>query len=180
MQISLKRPRCYLPLWLIHIFYKALTTVTLTARYGYFFESIRLLGRRLSSRSPVLKPKLKHLRHPLRTLAVAKSMSVAYFKKRTFADRGDQQFAQDPRYNLQNVTAGFTCRRDFDTDDTALLNRICVAYKATVEHPECDRPAYRATGWWQQIRHHNLTAVRQALLENDIAALSSMYRNFFR
>jgi len=128
----------------------------------------------------VLKPKLKHLRHPLRTLDVAKSMAVAHFEMRAFANRGDRQFAHDPRYNLQNVTAGFACRPDIDTDDTALLNRICAAHKAAVEHPECARPAYRATGWWQQIRHHNLAPVRQALLKNDIAALSSMYRNFFR
>ena len=128
----------------------------------------------------MLKPKLKHLRHPLRTLDVAKSMAVAHFAMRAFADRGDQQFAHDPRYNLQNVTAGFACIRDIDTDDTALLNRICAAYKATVEHPECARLAYRATGWWQQIRHRSLAPVRQALLKNDIAALSGMYRNFFR
>lgn len=128
----------------------------------------------------MLKPKVKHLRHPLRTLAVAKSMAVAHFEMRAFADRGDRQFAHDPRYDLQNVTAGFACRRDFDTDDTALLNRICAAYRATVEHPECARPAYRATGWWQQIRHRSLTPVRQALLKNDIAALRGMYRNFFR
>jgi putative sugar O-methyltransferase len=128
----------------------------------------------------VLKPKLKHLRHPLRTLDVAKSMAVAHFEMRSFADRGDEEFAHDPRYNLQNVTAGFACRQDVDTDDTALLNRICAAYKATVEHPECARPAYRATGWWQQIRHRSLAPVRQALLKNDIAALSGMYRNFFR
>ena len=128
----------------------------------------------------MLKPKLKHLRHPLRTLNVAKSMAVAHFEMRAFADRGDQQFAHDPRYNLQNVTAGFACRREIDTDDTALLNRICAAYKATVEHPECARPAYRATGWWQQIRHRSLAPVQQALLKNDIAALSGMYHNFFR
>jgi O-methyltransferase domain len=128
----------------------------------------------------VLKPKLKHLRHPLRTLDVAKSMAVAHFEMRAFADRGDRQFAHDPRYNLQNVTAGFASRRDTDTDDTALLNRICAAYKATIEHPECARLAYRATGWWQQIRHRSLAPVRQALLKSDIAALSGMYRNFFR
>jgi hypothetical protein len=107
-------------------------------------------------------------------------MAVAHFEMRAFADRGDQQFADDPRYNLENVTAGFACRRDIDTDDTAFLSRICAAYKATVEHPECARPAYRATEWWQQIRHRSLAPVRQALLKNDIAALSSMYRNFFR
>ena len=107
-------------------------------------------------------------------------MAVAHFEMRAFADYGDQQFARDPRYNLQNVTAGFACRRDIDTDDTALLNRIYAAYKATIEHSECARPAYRATGWWQQIRHRSLAPVRQAFLKNDVAALSGMCRNFFR
>ena len=41
-------------------------------------------------------------------------------------------------------------------------------------------PAYRATGWWQQIRNRSLAPVRQALLKHDIAALSGMYPNFFR
>jgi hypothetical protein len=107
-------------------------------------------------------------------------MAVAHFEMRAFADRADQQFAHDPRYKLQNVTAGFASRPDTDTDDTALLHRICAAYKAAVEHPECACPSYRATGWWQQIRHRSLAPVRQALLQNDIAALSGMYRNFFR
>jgi hypothetical protein len=126
----------------------------------------------------MLKPKLKHLRRPLRTLAVAKNMVAAHFEMGAFANYGDRQFADDPRYNLQNVTAGFACRRDIDTDDTALLNRICAAYKATIEHP--GRPAYRATGWWQQIRDRSLGPVRQALLMHDIAALRRMYSNFFR
>ena len=82
----------------------------------------------------MLKPKLKHLRHPLRTLDVAKRVVAAHFEMRASADHADQQFADDPRYTLQNVTAGFACQRDIDTDDTALLNRICAAYKATIEH----------------------------------------------
>jgi O-methyltransferase domain len=126
----------------------------------------------------MLKPKLKHLLHPFRTLDVAKRMVAAHFEMRAFADHADRQFADDPRYNLQNVTAGFACRRDIDTDDTALLNRICTAYKATITNR--DHPAYRATGWWQQVRNRSLGPVRQSLLTRDIAALSGMYTNFFR
>jgi hypothetical protein len=126
----------------------------------------------------MLKPKLKHLCHPFRTVDVAKRMAAAHFEMRNFADHADRRFADDPRYNLQNVTAGFACRRDIDIDDTALLNRICAAYKATIKHQ--DYPAYRATGWWQEVRNRSLGPVRQALLTHDIAALRSMYNNFHR
>jgi hypothetical protein len=126
----------------------------------------------------MLKPKLRHLRDPRRTLGVAKSMVAAQFAMRAFAGRGDKKFRDDPRYDLKNVTAGFASRQDIDTDDTAVLNRICAAYKATVEHPS--RSEYRATGWWQQIRERSLGPVRQALLTHDIAAVRRMYSNFFR
>src|ERR1700691_3679249 len=126
----------------------------------------------------MLKPKLKHLLHPFRTLDVAKRMVAAHFEMRAFADHADRQFADDPRYNLQNVTAGVACRRDIDTDDTALLNRMCAAYQAPLTNR--DHPAYRATGWWQQVRNRSLGPVRQSLLTRDIAALSGMYTNFFR
>jgi hypothetical protein len=128
----------------------------------------------------MLKPKLKHLRHPLRTLDVAKSMLVDRFEMRAFSAHGDKKFAGDPRYQLQHVTTGFACRRVSDVDDTALLDRICAAYNATLEHPESSNPSYRATGWWQQIRDRSLGPVRQALRTRDIAALRAMYCNFFR
>jgi hypothetical protein len=128
----------------------------------------------------MLKPKLKHLLHPVRTLDVAKKMVAAHFEMRAFADRGEREFADDPRYDLQNVTAGFACRRDIDSDDTAVLDRICAAYQAAIEHPESARSAYRATGWWQQIRDRSLGPVRQALLSHDLTALRGMYGNFFR
>lgn len=128
----------------------------------------------------MLKPKLKHLRHPLRTLNVATKMVSARFEMRDFAKRGNKKFATDPRYELKNVTAGFACRRTGDGDDNAILHRICAAYNATIEHPESARNTYRATGWWQAVRDRSLGPVRQALHMHDTAALHSMYRNFFR
>ena len=101
-----------------------------------------------------------------------------HFEMRAFADRADRQFAEDLRYNLQNVTAGFAGRLDNDADDTALLQRICAAYQATIHHQ--DHPAYRVTGWWQEVRNRSLGPVRKALLIHDIAALRGMYANFFR
>ena len=81
----------------------------------------------------MLKPKLKHLRHPLRTLKVAKSMVASRFEMRAFAAQGDRQFAGDPRYRVQYVTEGFASRRISEAPDVALLDRICAAYNATVE-----------------------------------------------
>src|ERR1700677_3403083 len=127
----------------------------------------------------MLKPKLKHLRNPLRTLNLAKSMLVALFEMRAFSANGAKNFAGDPRYQLQRVTAGFAYRRVSDSDDIALLDRICAAYNATVEHPESSR-TIRATGWWQQIRDRSLGPVQQALRTRDIAALQLMYCNLFR
>jgi hypothetical protein len=126
----------------------------------------------------MLKPKLKHLRHPLRTLDMAKRMVGTHFEMRAFADHADREFAEDPRYNLQNVTAGFAGRADIDADDTALLKRICAAYQATISHR--GHPAYRVTGWWEEVRNRSLGPVRKALLMHDIAALRGMYANFFR
>jgi O-methyltransferase domain len=128
----------------------------------------------------MLKPKLKHLRHPLRTLNLAKNMLAARAEMHAFSAQSDKKFAGDPRYQLQHVTTGFACRQVSDVDDTALLDRICAAYNATVEHPESSHPSYRATGWWQQIRDRSLGPVRQALRMRDIAALRAMYSNFFR
>jgi len=128
----------------------------------------------------MLKPKLKHLRHPLRTLKVARSMVTSRFEMRAFAAQGDRQFEGDPRYRVQYVTAGFASRRISDADDVALLDRICAAYNATVEHPEFSQATYRATDWWQQIRDRSLGPVRQALRMRDTTALHRMYCNFFR
>jgi len=128
----------------------------------------------------MLKPKLKHLRHPLRTLDVARRMVAARFEMRAFSAQGDRTFAGDPRYQLQHVTAGFANRSVAEPDDTALLGRICAAYNAAIEHPESSNATYRATGWWQQVRDRSLGPVRHALRTRDIAALRAMYSNFFR
>lgn len=128
----------------------------------------------------MLKPKFKHLRHPLRTLDVATKLVAASVEMRVFADRGDRRFAGDPRYKLQNVTAGFASRRHTESHDTALLGRICAAYNATIENPGSTGKLYGATDWWQQIRDRSLGPVRQALRTRDTAALHGMYCNFFR
>ena len=97
-----------------------------------------------------------------------------------FAKHGDHHFKGDHRYDLQNVTDGFTSRIDTTDDDTELLKRICLAYSKAIERQQSAPKAYQPTDWWQQVRKQSLGPVIQALLTQDIPALRAMYRNFFR
>ena len=128
--------------------------------------------------------KLKHLLHPLRTMRVAKQLVAARLDMRRFAERGERSFAHDPRYNLQSITQGFASRVNTSTDtgtrDTALLDRICAAYIATVRQQKAAPDVYSATQWWEEIRQRSLRPVMHALLTHDIPALCAIYSNFFR
>ena len=124
--------------------------------------------------------RLKHLRHPLRTARLAMTRIAAQVQMRTFAAHCERHFRGDPRYDLNNVTAGFTPRFDVGSDDAALLQRICDAYSRTVSHPDSALACYQPTGWWKALRENNLKPVMQALAQSDIAKLRTMYGNFFR
>jgi hypothetical protein len=137
-----------------------------------------------------MRLKLEHLRHPFRTATVAKDRVAARLSMRRCADSGERRFRDDPRYRLENVTAGFAsspfprsvdeqCRRA-EPDDAALLERICRAYVKAWEDEASVPQAYRATGWWKEVRRHNLKPVILALLSRDTEALRRMYGNFFR
>ena len=73
--------------------------------------------------------KMKHLRHPLRTANTARSRIAAYLARKRFADEGERRFDGDARYDLRNVTRGFVSCIDDAEDDSALLERICRAFK---------------------------------------------------
>jgi hypothetical protein len=124
--------------------------------------------------------KLKHLRHPVRTATVAKSMISARLHMRRFALHGKRTFANDSRYHLQSVTDGFAPQANKAIDDTQLLKRIALAYARAVEQERSAPNAYHATGWWEGVRRCNLRPVLEALQSGDTCALSRMYRNFFR
>jgi hypothetical protein len=124
--------------------------------------------------------KLKYLRHPLRTLSRAKGLFDARLSMRSFANHGRRKFKGDPRYNLQNVTDGFAPHLDIAGYDTELLERICTAYIKAVAQQESAADIYKATEWWEQVRRGSLARVRHALLNRDIGALQTMYRNFYR
>ncbi len=129
--------------------------------------------------------KLKYLRHPFHTAAVAKAQLSAYLNIRRSAADIQRRYAGDPRYNLENVTRGFAPRlceasRIDSRSETALLQRICSAYIKAIEDEPFQAATYRPTGWWQQVRASRLGPVMRALQSRDLDALSSIYRNFFR
>jgi hypothetical protein len=131
-----------------------------------------------------MKLKLNHLRHPVRTANRAKALVVERLNMRRLAVRGERRFGSDARYDLQSVTDGFAARLDNGLDerrtDAALLDRICTAYIKAVRPQHFAPDAYKATLWWEEVRHANLRPVMRALLNHNIDALGRMYRNFFR
>lgn len=128
-----------------------------------------------------MRPKLKHLRHPLRTAALAGRVTATYLDLRRFSNRSKRHFHGDPRFDLENVSRSFLSRIcDQSDDDAELLARICAAYNKAVRDSQDAPKAFQATDWWQQIRQERLGPVIHALETRDIAALGGMYRNFFR
>ena len=123
--------------------------------------------------------KVKHFRHPLRTLAAARELFTAYLEMAILSARGDARFKEDVRYNLRVVRDGFLPRLS-NTDDAAILLRICQAYISTGKGELLAKRAYEPTRWWKQVRQTSLGPVRRALASRDLVALDSMYRNFFR
>src|SRR5579862_2268532 len=124
--------------------------------------------------------KIKHLRHPLRTAALARRVAATYFEIYRFGIRSRRHFKGDARFDLENVSKGFVSRLGETKGDAELLERICTAYNRAVLWEESAPAAYRATGWWQQVRRDGLAPVIEALRTHNIDALSRMYADFFR
>jgi len=124
--------------------------------------------------------KLKHFLHPLRTADSAKTLLAARWNMKVLAPRGELRYASDPRFDLRNVTEGFAPRKNDSSDDTAILERICIAYIKATEQQSFVKQAYRPTSWWQGVRQASLAPVQRALAARDINALHAMYQNFFR
>lgn len=123
--------------------------------------------------------KLKHIRHPLHTLGVAKDVFAAHFSMKLLGARGDARFKEDARYNLRSVREGFAPRLH-SGDDTAILRRICEAYVQAADREPSTQPVYQPTKWWNEVRQTSLAPVRRALASRDLAAVGAMYGNFFR
>lgn len=122
----------------------------------------------------------RHLRHPLRSAFAARSLAAMHLEMHQVAVAGRRHFCNDPRYDLQNVTAGFAPHPNNGTDDSALLKRIVRAYTAAMEKQNFTPDAFQPTEWWRDIRRSKLEPVLQALSAGDTAALDRMYRSFFR
>ena len=132
---------------------------------------------------------LNRLLHPLRTLGIVKTRLLAHLNMRRFASHSERHYRGDRRYDLRNVTEGFTSRRDDSGNsgnlgnsgnDTALLKRICEAYAKSVKDQQDAPASYGPTEWWRQLRVSSLGPVMRALQDRDVETLRRMYGNFFR
>ncbi len=124
--------------------------------------------------------KLKHLKHPLRTVGAAQALLAAHWNMRRLAPIGGRRYKNDARYNLSSVTDGFASRLNRSADDTAILERICAAYGKAIERQSSVKQAHLATKWWRGIQETDLAPVQSALAARDINTLRAMYQNFFR
>lgn len=124
--------------------------------------------------------KLRHLRHPIRTTCAVKDLLAARVEMQRIAKQARRHFRGDKRYNLSAVAEGFSPHIETTHEDTALLERICTAYRRSVEQQRSVPNVYDATAWWKEVRRRSLQPVMSALLAGDLAALRPMYRNFFR
>jgi hypothetical protein len=91
---------------------------------------------------------------------------------------GQYQCEDDIQFYPQSVTVDIARHID-ESDDTALLERICASYIKTADRERLVRSGYGATPWWEKIQQRQLSAVRHALATRDIKRLQAMYRNFF-
>ncbi len=127
-----------------------------------------------------MKPKLKHLRHPLQSANSAKSLIATRWKMWRFVDGGERHFASDPRLDLCRITDGFASRSDDNSIEAGLLERICNSYIKAANHEFLAPATYKPTEWWEQHRKTSLKPVIQALMSRDIEALNRMYHHFYR
>jgi len=122
--------------------------------------------------------KLRHLRHPVRSLQTAREMVAIRRQMGKIAAEGKRRFGADPRYKLDSVTAGFLPCGSGHSDDFAMLDRICSAYARAIECRSPER--YCVSPWWEEVRRQSLGPVLRALRSRELSVLQAMYRNFYR
>ena len=127
-----------------------------------------------------MKPRIKHLRHPLRTAVAARDLLALYLKIKSLGDRSHRHYRGDARYDLMSVSNGFTSRLEDSSGDDEVLERICAAYIGAAQRERFAPEVYQASAWWRQVRLASLGPVTRALVSRDITSLRRMYRNFFR
>lgn len=127
-----------------------------------------------------MKPRIKHLRHPLQTAAAARNLLGLYLKIKSLGDRSHRHYQGDARYDLMNVSNGFASRLEDSCEDDEALKRICSAYIRAAQQERFSPEVYQASAWWQQVRLASLGPVMRALGSRNVTSLHGMYRNFFR
>jgi len=128
----------------------------------------------------MIQPRLKHLRHPLRTLHGIQRVLSIYREIKRLGDFGARYYRGDPRYNLDSVSEGLVPRPEAGTDDSKILKRICAAYTGAAQCENSVSAMYQPSEWWSQIRQSSLRPVMRALAARDISSLCRMYGNFLR
>lgn len=89
-------------------------------------------------------------------------------------------YRDSPDYRLRFVDMGVADRSSEDSDDTAILERICTAYIKAKAAQAIAAPAYRPSNEWLPIYEKPLQEVMQALAQRAIPTLNRIYRNFWR
>jgi hypothetical protein len=93
---------------------------------------------------------------------------------------GVQRFKQDPNYRPDSVPACFAPHPGPEQDDSAILQRIIVAYKKAKIDQRSHSETFNVSNEWLGIYNKLLGPVMQALDREDLPELSRMYGNFFR
>jgi hypothetical protein len=127
-----------------------------------------------------MKPRIKHLRHPLQTAAAARNLLALYLTIKSLGDRSHRHYRGDARYDLMSVSNGFASRPEDTCEDDEVLKRICSAYVRAAQRERFCPEVYQASAWWQQVRLASLGPVMRALGSWNVESLRGMYRNFFR
>jgi hypothetical protein len=128
----------------------------------------------------MIRPRLKHVRHPLRSAAAAARLAAMYFDIWEFGRLSSRRYRRDSRFDLDHVSRGFAPRSADLSVDIELLRRICAAYNRAAEQERSAPEAYQASGWWRQVRNASLGPVTRALETQDLASLAKLYSNFYR
>lgn len=91
-----------------------------------------------------------------------------------------RQYRNDSLYDLGMVDQFFIDRSTPEVNDTAILERIVVAYNKAKRAQQNTGPAYRPSNEWLPIYEGCLCNVMDALSKGDIPRLRGIYQNFFR
>lgn len=118
--------------------------------------------------------------HPLRGIRTAKTWLNKHVHMWKFGNHGRRRFQHDPRYDLENVTRGFAPHLDGACDDTQIVERICTAYNKAKTAQPSSQTAWELSESSNRLREERLLPFLHALQQNDIAALQTMMRSFYR